>query len=158
MPITTWMNDWNTIIRDVIYPDDELKSLMRVPQETGIIDFIDKYFVRAGYTNSLLEHEDVRIVYGDIASSETEAPNIVKNEMAFDIYVRLEHLHNVGRDRLQYRTHLIANRLIDLLTDKGTSGKYLGGYRFWVKNDLDLGTKTVGYARYCLTLNYMKVY
>lgn len=154
----TWMNDWNQIIREIIYPDDELKTLMRVPEGSTIIDFIDRYFVRAGYTNALQQNEDVRIVYGDVASSETDAPNIKKNEMAFDIYVRLEHQHNATRDRLQYRTHLIANRLIELLTDKGTSGKYIGGYRFWVKNDLDLGTRTAGYARYCLTLNYMKVY
>ena len=158
LPIATWMNDWNTIIRDYIFTDSELKSLMMVPAHTNIIDFIDKYFVRAGYTNALLENEDVRIVYGDISSSETSVPNVKQNEMSFDIYVRLEHLHNVGRDRLQYRTQLIANRQVTILTNHGTSGKYIGGYRFWVKNELDLGTKTVGYARYCLTLNYMKVY
>ena len=131
---------------------------MRLPEGTNIIQFIDKYFIRAGYTNTLLEHEDVRIVYGDIASHETGSPNVKRNEMSFDIYVKQEHLHNVGRDRLQYRTLLIAERLIQLLTNKGTSGKYLGGYRFWVKHNLDLGTKTTGYVRHCVTFEYMKVY
>lgn len=46
MPISTWMNDWNTIIRTVIFPDNELKELMRIPENTNIITFIDKYFMR----------------------------------------------------------------------------------------------------------------
>lgn len=158
MPISGWMNDWNDIIRDVIFPDTELKALMMVPPETNIITFIDKYFIRSGYTNDLLENEDVRIVYGDIAAHDTAAPNVKRNEMIFDIYVRDVCLHNATNDRLQYRTHLIANRLIQLLTKGGTSGKYLGGYRFWVKKDLDLGTKTTGYVRYCVSFEYMKVY
>ncbi len=158
MPISTWMNDWNTIIRTVIFPDNELKELMRIPENTNIITFIDKYFMRQGYSNTLLENEDVRIIYGDVISHETEVPNVKRNEMSFDIYVKYEHLHNVGNDRLQMRTQLIANRLITLLTKDGTSGKYLGGYRFWPKSDLDLGTRTTGYARYCVTFEYIKVY
>jgi len=132
--------------------------LMRIPKNVGIIEFIDKYFIRAGYTNEVLEYEDVRIVYGNTGVHETETPNVTKNEMSFDIYVKQEHLHNVGNDRLEFRTHLIAAKLIQLLTKHGTSGKYLGGYRFWVKNELDLGTRTTGYVRYCVTFYYMKVY
>jgi hypothetical protein len=48
---TTWIHDWNEIIRDVIYPDTELRRLMRLPKGTGIIEFIDKYFMRSGYSN-----------------------------------------------------------------------------------------------------------
>lgn len=154
----TWINDWNEIIRDVIYPDIELRQLMRLPKSVGIIEFIDKYFIRSGYSNQVLEHEDVRIVYGNTGAHETETPNVTKNEMSFDIYVKQEHLHNVGNDRLQLRTHLIAAKLIELLTKHGTSGKYLGGYRFWVKNEMDLGTRTTGYARYCVTFYYVRVY
>lgn len=94
MPISTWMKDWNDIIRYVIYPDDVLKKLMLVPEGTTIIDFIDHYFIRAGYTNELLEKEDVRIVYGDVDSKSTDVPNIMKNTLSFDIYVRTQKLHN----------------------------------------------------------------
>jgi len=57
-----------------------------------------------------------------------------------------------------YRTHLIANRLNDLLTKEGTSGKYFGGYRFWPSKEMDLGTRTVGYVRYNISFEYMRVY
>lgn len=150
MLIMSWMDAWNEILRDVIFPDEELKRLMMVPPHTNIIEFIDRYFIRSGYTNDLLENEDVRVVYGDVAAHDTEAPNVKRNEMMFDIYVRDTCVHNATNDRLQYRTQLIANRLITLLTKNGTSGKYLGGYRFWVKKELDLGTKTTGYVRYCV--------
>ena len=158
LPISTWMSDWNNIIRHVIFPDEELKSLMLVPKGTTIMDFINNYFIRAGYTNELLEKEDVRIVYGDADSKPTDVPNVKKNVLSFDIYVRTQKLHNASNDRLMYRTHLIANRLNELLTNKGTSGKYLGGYRFWPSKELDLGTRTVGYVRYNISFEYMRVY
>ena len=158
MPIPSWMNDWNDIIRYVIFPDQQLKSLMRIPENTTIINFIDKYFIRAGYTNEVLEKEDVRIVYGDVDSQETKVPNVLKNVLSFDIYVKTEHLHNATNDRLMYRTHLIANRLNELLTKGGTSGKYFGGYRFWPYKEMDLGTRTVGYVRYNISFRYMRVY
>lgn len=158
MSVSSWMNDWNDIIRHVIFPDEDLKSLMMVPKGTTIINFIDKYFIRAGYTNELLEKEDVRIVYGDAESNPTSVPNVKKNVLSFDIYVRKTKLHNATEDRLQYRTHLIANRLNMLLTKGGTSGKYLGGYRFWPSKELDLGTRTVGYVRYNISFEYMRVY
>ena len=158
MPVPTWMKDWNDIIRYVIFPDEELKNLMCVPENTTIIDFIDHYFIRAGYTNELLEKEDVRIVYGDVDSKPTAVPNVLENTLSFDIYVRKEKLHNATNDRLMYRTHLIANRLNMLLTKGGTSGKYLGGYRFWPNKEMDLGTRTVGYVRYNISFKYMRVY
>lgn len=158
MPINTWMNDWNDIIRYVIFPDPMLRSLMCLPEDITIIDFIDHYFIRAGYANELLEKEDVRIVYGDADSSETNVPNVMENIMSFDIYVRTQKLHNATNDRLQYRTHLIANRLNTLLTKGGTSGRYIGGYRFWPCKEMDLGTRTVGYSRYNISFKYMRVY
>ena len=154
--IDRWINDWNTIIRRVIFADDELKTLMKLPANTNIITFIDKYFIRAGYTNKLLENEAVRIVYSEIQGHETQSPNIVRTMMTFDIYVRIEDLHNVGTDRLVMRTQKIASRLIYLLT----KSRYIQdtGYRFWPAGDWDLGTRTTGYARYCVALNFMKVY
>jgi hypothetical protein len=61
---------------------------MCVPEGTSIIDFINHYFIRAGYTNDLLEKEDVRIVYGDVDSKSTDVPNVLENVLSFDIYVR----------------------------------------------------------------------
>lgn len=158
MPIPSWMNDWNDIIRYVIFPDEELRRLMCLPEDITIINFIDHYFIRAGYSNELLEKEDVRIIYGDVDSRTTDVPNVTENTLSFDIYVRTQKLHNATNDRLMYRTHLIANRLNQLLTKGGTSGKYLGGYRFWPVKEMDLGTRTVGYVRYNISFNYMRVY
>ncbi len=158
MPIPHWMTDWNDIIRHVIFPDPILRELMCLPEDITIIDFINHYFIRAGYTNEILEKEDVRIVYGDVDSKASDVPNVLKNVLSFDIYVRTSKLHNATNDRLMYRTHLIANRLNELLTKGGTSGKYLGVYRFWPAKEMDLGTRTVGYSRYNISFNYMRVY
>ncbi len=151
-----WIDAWNKIIREVIWPDHELKVLMKMPSKTGIIQFIDRYFIRAGYTNTLLKDEVCRMVYADVQGSQTEVPNVKRNMMTFDIYVKQEELHNFGDDRLVLRTQMIAARLKELLTQvrylKGT------GYRFWVAGDWDLGTRTTGYARYTIAFYYMKVY
>lgn len=149
-----WIDDWNDILRDVIFPDEELKSLMMIPDGTNIITFIDKYFIRAGYTSKVLSNEPVRIVYGNMYSNQTGNPHVTRNEMSFDIYVNLDHIHDAENDRLVMRTHLIAKRLIDLLTQK----RYLGNYRFWVSSECEMGTSTIGYARYNVSFNYMKTY
>lgn len=151
-----WIDAWNKIIREVIWKDHELKTLMKIPAKTGIIQFIDRYFIRAGYTNKLLSDEVCRIVYADVQGSDTNVPNVKRNMMTFDIYVKQDELHNVGDDRLQFRTHLIAARLNKLLTQE----RYLKdtGYRFWIAGDWDLGTRTIGYARYTIAFYYMKVY
>ena len=151
-----WIDAWNTIIRKVIWPDHELKVLMKLPPKTGILQFIDRYFIQAGYTNKLLTDETCRIVYSDIHGSETNVPNVTKNMMTFDIYVKTEDLHNIGDDRLKMRTHLIAERLFKLLTSK----RYLAdtGYRFWIAGVWDTGTRVTGYARYTIAFRYMKVY
>lgn len=38
--LRTWHDNWNNVIRDVLFPDVELKSLMLIPKGTGIKDFI----------------------------------------------------------------------------------------------------------------------
>lgn len=151
-----WIDAWNTIIRKVIWPDTELKTLMKLPSKTNILQFIDRYFIRAGYSNTLLTDEVCRIVYADAQGSETQVPNITKNLLTFDIYVKQSELHNVGDDRLKMRTHLIAERLLKLLTQE----RYLAdtGYRFWIAGDWDMGTRVTGYARYTIAFRYMKVY
>ena len=154
MVLRSWIDDWNNIIRNVIFKDEELKSLMKLPANTNIITFIDKYFIRAGYTTEVLTNESVRIVYGTIARGDAMNPYVTRNEMSFDIYVKLEDLHNVERDRLVFRNHLIAKRLIDLLTNQ----RYLGAYRFTVEGEGDMGTSTIGYTRYNVTFGFMKTY
>lgn len=148
-----WINDWNDIIRHVIFSDKELMSLMKIPEKTSIIDFIDRYFIRAGFTNKILSNEDVRIVYGS-TSSATNIDGVTSNVMNFDIYVKLENLHNVGVDRLVMRTQLIAQRLIYLLTRV----RYNGVYRFYDPVEGDMGTSAVGYARYRVSLSYTRTY
>lgn len=148
-----WMDDWNAIIRSVIFPDPVLMELMKVPKNTGIIEFIDKYFIQAGYTNKVLSNEAVRIVFGTIGLA-TNTPNVTRNVLSFDIYVKNEDLHNVEKDRLVMRTKLIAKRLIELLTSK----RYNGAYRFFDPHESDMGTSAIGYTRYNMSISYMKTY
>lgn len=151
-----WINAWNTIIREIIWRDYDLKHLMKMPPKTGILQFCDRYFIRAGFTNTLLTDETCRIVYSDTQGSDTQVPNIRKNMITFDIYVKQEELHNVGDDRLLSRADLIAERIYKDLTNE----RYLAntGYRFWIAGDWDLGTRTVGYVRKSIAFYYMKVY
>jgi len=151
-----WINAWNTIIREVIWKDYDLKRLMKIPPKTGILQFCDRYFIRAGFTNTLLTDEVCRIVYSDLQGSDTQVSNVRKNMMSFDIYVKQEELHNVGDDRLMSRADLIAERIYRDLTDE----RYVAdtGYRFWIAGDWDLGTRTVGYVRKSIAFYYMKVY
>ena len=148
-----WINDWNDMIRYVIFSDKELMTLMRIPEKTSIIDFIDRYFIRAGFTNKILANEDVRIVYGSTGTA-TNIDGVTSNVMNFDIYVKLENLHNIGTDRLVMRTQLIAQRLIYLLTRV----RYHGVYRFYDPVEGDMGTSAVGYARYRVSFGYTRTY
>lgn len=151
-----WINAWNTIIRQIIWPDHELKVLMKLPSKTGIIQFVERYFIRAGYSNKLLTDEVCRIVYSDIQGSQTDVPNVKRNTLLFDIYVKQDEMRNIGDDRLVTRIDLIAERLYKLLT----SERYLAetGYRFWIAGDWDSGTRVTGYQRKTIAFNYMKVY
>lgn len=151
-----WVKSWNTIIRNVIWKDSELKSLMKLPQSTNIIQFIKRYFVKAGFTNELLTDEVVRIVYSDSQGTDTDVPNVRKAMLTFDVYVKEEEMNNVGNDRLISRVDLIIERLYKDLT----SDRYVAdtGYRFWIAGDWDLGTRTVGYTRKTIAFYYMKVY
>ena len=152
----TWLNEWNKIIREVIWRDYTLKRLMKIPSTTGILQFCERYFIRAGFTNELLTDEVCRVVYSDVQGSDTNVPNVRKNMLSFDIYVKKEELHNVGDDRLVSRADLIAEKICKLLTEH----RYVidTGYRFWIAGEWDLGTRTVGYARKTIAFYYMKVY
>ena len=148
-----WINDWNDIIRHVIFSDKTLKDLMKIPDGTSIIDFIDRYFIRAGYTNKLLSNEAVSVVYGT-TSSTSDVDGVTSNTMNFDIYVKIENLHDVGTDRLVMRTQLIGQRLLYLLT----KARYNGVYRFYDPIECDMGTSAIGYARYRVSVSYTRSY
>lgn len=148
-----WINDWNDVLREKIFADNILKELMRIPSNTNIIQFIDRYFIKAGYTNKTLTNEDVRIVYG-VVDPVPIGQGVTQNRLSFDIYVKTEHLHNVGKDRLVMRTQLIAKRLIFLLTNQ----RYNGVYRFYDVVEGDMGTSAIGYSRYNVTLSFTKTY
>lgn len=156
MDMQRWDDDWNSILREVIFADSELKTLMLIPKGTSIMTFITKYFIRAGYTSTLLENEHVRIIYADVQGSDLNNPRIRRNMLTFDIYCKLEDVNNYGKDRLQLRTHLIGNRIFKLLT----SDTYCNntGYRFYPAGEWDQGSRTIGYARYTVALYYKKVY
>lgn len=153
---SAWITEWNTILRKVIFKDAKLKELMIIPDGTDIITFFDKYFIRAGYANTLVEHEDVRIIYGVTGNDNTAVPDVKENTLNFDIYVKTEHLHNADRDRLMYRTVLIADRLKELL--KLNDFVNNTGYKFRLAGEGELGTRTVGYGRYGISFNFMRVY
>ena len=151
-----WVDAWANIMRKVIWKDDQLKQLMKLPSGTNILQFRDRYFIRAGFTNELVTDEICRIVYSDLPGHDTDVPNVRRNIMSFDIYVKDEEMYNVDNDRLKSRADLIASRLYKILTQDRYVAKT--GYRFWSGGDYDLGTRTVGYSRKTLLLNYMKVY
>lgn len=150
----SWIDDWNDILRNVIFPDTELRALMKLPDDINIINFIDKYFIRAGYTGTLLTDQSVRIVYGSYPIATTDNPHVTKDMLSFDIYVKQEDLHNVSDDRLIFRNQKIAERLHYLLM----RNRYLGSYRFWFQSEGDMGTSMMGYTRYNISFNYMRVY
>lgn len=152
-----WTNAWNAIIRKVIYPDIKLRRLMKIPGNVKITDFVKYYFIKAGYTSELLTNQDCRIIYGDTVGKDTDVPNVRKNMLTFDIYIKTKTLYDTDLDdMLVSRLSLIADRLAYLLT----KDRYLAetGYRFWIAGDWDLGTSTTGYSRYCVSFYYMKVY
>ena len=99
MQTNAWLKEWNYILRNVFFQDTELKELMLVPEGCKIIPFFDKYFIRAGYTDELLIDEKVRIVYSLITVEDSADPNVKKNALNFDIYVRSDQNHNATNDR-----------------------------------------------------------
>lgn len=145
--------EWNDIIRNVLFKDDELRRLMMVPSNCKILDFIDNYFVRSGGTGPLLTNQHVRIVYGSNTIGDDNNPGVLNNQISFNIYVKNTNIHDSENDRLIYRTVLIAERLKYLLMHN----RYIRSYRFWVAQEQDMYTSLVDYNRYMLTLNYMKV-
>ena len=151
--LRNWLNEWNDIIRYIIWSDVQLKTLMKIPANASILDFVDKYFIRMGYTDETLSDQAVRIVYGEVGGG-ADIPHVMKQEMSFDIYVKKSELRNATNDRLQLRTHLIADRLNHLLTQK--DNPHIGGYNFRVIGETEMGTSVVGYTRLNISFEFFR--
>lgn len=168
MGYSSWLQEWNDIIRHVFFADEELKKLMLIPAGTTIIQFIDKYFIRAGYTSEILTDEPVRIIYGNLTESMTKNTHVSVNAITFDVFVRKDQLHNVGDDRLLYRTDLITDRIKQLLLTSPThhvkikdrevdpDNYYDSAYRFYFAGEADLGSSVIGYNRRNVSFTYKK--
>ncbi len=146
----TWDDDWNEIIRTVFYKDDIQKEQMLVPENTPIVSFITKYFIKDAATDALLTAENVRISYYDTQGYDTGNPNVIRKYKAFDIYVKESVMYNATIDRIKSRIMLIAERIKYLLLKE----KIICGLHFDFRDEYDLWTKTVGYKRYHLVFSY----
>lgn len=146
----TWQDNWNNVLRNVIFPDEKLKDLMLVPKGTDILKFEDKYFIRDGSTDELLTNEKVRIVHNDTQGFDTFNPHVKGKYRNFDIYVSKDVEYTADNDRLRSRQVMIAERLKYLLLRHKVVEQI--GFRY--QDEYDLWTKTVGYKLYRLTLWY----
>lgn len=146
----TWKDNWNNIIRHVLFPDEELRKLMLLPEDLSIIDFIDKYFIQDENAGEQLISEPVRIIYWDSEGRDSGNMNVRNKYKEFDIFVKDDILHTATNDRLQNRFDQIAERQKYLLL-KDT---HVQGLRFRYEDDYNLWTKTIGYKRYHVVFSY----
>lgn len=103
--IHTWSDNWNDVIRYVLFKDKKLLELMCVPPETTITKFIDQYFIEDESPDEVIIKEQVRIAYYDSKGRDTGNKNVRNKYKEFDIYVKDDVLHNATPDRLQKRYH-----------------------------------------------------
>lgn len=147
----TWDDNWNDIIRYVLFKDEKLKSLMLIPEETTITKFIEKYFIEDENTDEILTDEKVRVVYYDSQGRDTGNKNVFNRYKEFDIYVRYDVEHNADNDRLKKRYKLIAERLKFLLLGRD----HIYHMHFSCDDPgHNLYTKMVGYRRYHIVFRY----
>lgn len=148
---TTWKDNWNNVIRDVLFADDKLRELMLLPKNCTIIQFIDKYFIEDENTDELMTNERVRISYYDAKGRDTGNQNVRLRYKEFDIYVHKDVLHNATNDRLQNRYDLIADRIKYLLLRNDR----VCNLHFELEEDgYNLFTKAIGYKRYHISFSY----
>jgi len=146
----TWQDNWNNVVRNVLFQDDKLKELMLVPEGTDIMTFQKKYFIRDGSTDELLTNEKVRVVTYDEQGSETWNKDVKIKYKNFDIFVSEDVEHTADTDRLRSRHILIAERIKYLLLRQPV----VEHLRFHYEDEYDQWTKTVGYKMYKITFFY----
>lgn len=146
----TWQDNWNNVVRNVLFQDDKLKELMLVPVGTDIMTFQKKYFIRDGATDELLTNEKARVVYHDDEGFPTGNKKVRGKYKNFDIFVSEEVEHTADVDRLRSRQVMIAERIKYLLLRQ----RVCEHLAFQYEDEYDMWTKTVGYKEYRLTLFY----
>lgn len=149
--IKTWKDNLNDVIRDVLFPDEELLDLMMIPEDDreNIVKFIDKSFIRDPGPDEIVTDEDVRICYSEM-EGQALGSNVVRKYLFFDVYVKNEHLHDVGDDMLAFRTDKICQKIKeDLISDT-----YVCRLRFNYVDDFSLFTKMIGYTRHRIIFSY----
>lgn len=147
----TWKDNWNNVIRDVLFPDQKLKDLMLLPDDCTILQFINKYFIESESSDEIVTDEAVRIIYYDSRGRDTGNKNVRLRYKEFDIYVKKDVLHNATNDRLQCRYDLIAERIKYLLLKE----KNICHLSFAREEDgYNLFTKLIGYERFHFSFSY----
>ena len=147
----TWKDNWNNVVRDILFADQRLLEQMLVPEDCEITQFRDKYLIESENTTEILTDEPVRICYYDSQGRETGNKGVFLRYKEFDIYVRKTVLHNATNDRLQKRYDLIADRIKYLLCRQQT----VCGLRFRVEDPgYNLFTKMNGYERFHISFSY----
>ena len=99
----TWDDNWNDVIRTVIFQDDKLKAQMCLPHDITINQFIEKYFIQDAAADEVVTTEDVRIVYYDTKNDRNSHKSARLKYKEFDIYVNRKVLYNASNDRLKSR-------------------------------------------------------
>lgn len=148
--VRTWKDNWNNVIRRVLFKDKKLKEQMLIPEDTPIDVFVNKYFIEDVNIGEILSNEKVRISYHDSESSDTRNKNVRRRFKEFDIYVKNDVDHTASNDFLRHRYHLIAERLKYLLL----KDRHICGLTFSFEDEYDLWTKTIGYNRYHVVFSY----
>lgn len=157
----TWEDNWNNVIRRVLFQSSELKKEMLIPaaHNSNIASFIEKYFVEDVATDQIVIDEDVRIVWRVEGNPYLRGSRNVHQKFLFmDIYVKRDKLYGIedgiGADGLKVRDAAIAKRIRYLLT----RFKSVEHITFEYADEYRLMSKAVGYQRLQVVFTYYATY
>lgn len=128
--------------------------LIPTPEKDDIMQFITEYLVKFPMTDEILENHKVRVIYDDGEADDTNNPQVFRQNLTFDIFVKSDVLHTASEDRLKDRAVMIFERIKYLLTRTD----YVCNMRFRPYRDFGVGAKTIGYRRYRCVFTYYKTY
>lgn len=150
----TWEDNWNNVIRDVLFQSQELKDEMLVPaaNRNNLRDFITNRFVEDVNTDQLVIDEDVRILWSIEGNPFLRGSDHIHTKyLAMDIYVKRNRLYDVStEDRMKARDVEIAKRIKHLLLKT----RSVCNISFRYSDEFRLVSKTVGYQRLRLVFTY----
>lgn len=84
----TWKDNWNNVIRYILFQDEKLRTLMCLPEDVTITRFIDKYFIENENPDEIITDEKVRISYYDSRGGDSGNKDVRIKYKEFDIYVK----------------------------------------------------------------------